>query len=122
MGYIITLKYATGEMTVDCKEFVQSHNYGKTYVKRLLKLCNAENRAVMLETLRVLQCEIKSEYKTVVDDSQREIDIIDEQHLCIFDYEKAVQPIRKRRDAKRKKLSKKYAKVLKLIELIGEVI
>lgn len=114
----ITFQWKTGEMTVDFRSYVKAYNYGINSVKRLLKLSNAENRAVMLLTLNVLYDEIRSEYNKVMDDAQIQFDKIDNKYLFAADRENAKIPIRKKRDARRKTLGNRYEKVLKIIKLI----
>lgn len=118
----ITFKWKTGEMTVDFRSYVKANNYGINSVKRLLKLSNAENRAVMLQTLNVLYDEIRSEYNKVMDDAQKQFDEIDNKYLFAGEQEKKKIPIRKKRDARRKTLGNRYEKILKLKKLIGEVV
>lgn len=117
----ITLKYPAGEMTVEFRTYVIAHKYGINAVKRLLKLSNAENRAVMLQTLNVLVDDAKVEYKKVIDDAEMQLEAINNKYLFEYKRKKAKQPIRKRRDTNRKALINIYKKLLKLIELIQEV-
>lgn len=117
----ITLKYPAGEMTVEFRTYLKMHRYGKTYVKKLLQLSNAENRAVMLQTLNILSDEIKTEYRRVINDSEQELTAINNKYLFEHEREQAKKPIRKKRDTRRKTLNNQYAKVLQIIELIQEV-
>lgn len=118
----ITFKYPAGEMMVDFRTYVKYHRYGKNAVKRLLKLSNARNRAVMLKTIDVLIDEIKSEYKQVMDDAQKQIDEIENKFLFPLERENAKKPIRKKCNAKRKSLNAAYEKLLDLKTIIGEVV
>ena len=114
----ITFKWKTGEMTVDFRSYVKANNYGINTVKRLLKLTNAENRVVMLQTVNILADEIKSEYNAVMGDAEKQFDEIDNKYLFEWEREKNKIPIRKKRDTKRKSLSSKYEKALNIIKLI----
>lgn len=114
----ITFKWKTGEITVDFRSYVKAYNYGINHVKPLLKLSNAENRAVMLRTVNILADEIKSEYNAIMDDAEKQFDEIDNKYLFEWEREKKKIPIRKKRDTKRKSLNSKYEKALKIIKLI----
>ena len=117
----ITLKYPAGEMKIEFRTYLFEHNLGINYVKRLLKLSNNENRVVMLRTINVLIQETKSEYIRVMDDAEKQFEEIDNKYLFEMDRENAKKPIRKKRDAKCRELDGKYQKLLKLQNIIEEV-
>lgn len=119
---VITIKYPAGEMTIDFRSFLIENNFGINRVKRLVKLNRSyETSKIMLHTVNVLIQDTKSEYMRVMDDAQKQIDEIDNKYLFETDRENAKKPIRKKRDAKRKALDSKYQKLLKLQNLIEEV-
>lgn len=118
---LITFKYPAGEMTIDFAAFLKTHRYGKTYVKKLLKLSNAENRADMLDVLNGLMNETKTEYKKVMDDAQAEIDAVDNMALTAAENEALKNNIRAERDKKRKKLNAVYEKMTVLKGVIQDV-
>ena len=109
-----TFIYPTGQMTIEFRTYLFEHNCGINYVKKLLKLSNKENRAVMLQTVEVFADEIKTEYRHVMDGAERKFDEIDNKYLFEMDRENAKKPIRKKRDARRKSLNNTYNKLLKI--------
>ena len=54
-----TFIYPTGQMTIEFRTYLFEHNFGINYVKRLLKLSNKENRAIMLQTVEVFADETR---------------------------------------------------------------
>lgn len=114
----ITFKWKTGEMTVDFRSYIKAYNYGINSVKRLLKLSDVENCAIMLQTVCILIVETKSEYKQIMDDAEKQFDEIDNKYLFAAERENAKIPIRKKRDARRKALNKRYEKITKLKNLL----
>lgn len=118
---LITLKYPAGEMTIDFAAFLKTHRYGKTYVKKLLKLSNAENRADMLDVLNGLMLETKAECKKVANDAQAKIDAVDNMVLTAAENEALKNKIRSERDKKHKKLINVYRKMTVLKGVIQDV-
>lgn len=119
---VITIKYPAGEMTIDFRSFLIENNFGINRVKRLVKLnCSYEVSKSMYRTVNSLIQETKTEYRHVMDDAEQKFDEIDNKYLFEMDREKAKKPIRKKRDAKRRELDGKYQKLLKLQNIIEEV-
>ena len=119
---VITIKYPAGEMTIDFRSFLIENNFGINRVKRLVKLNrNYEVSKSMYRTVDSLIEETKTEYRHVMDDAEQKFDEIDNKYLFEMDREKAKKPIRKKRDAKRRELDGKYQKLLKLQNIIEEV-
>ena len=119
---VITIKYPAGEMTIDFRSFLIENNFGINRVKRLVKLNRRyETSKIMLYTVNVLIQDTKTEYMRVMDDAQKQIDEIDNKYLFETDRENAKKPIRKKRDAKCRELDGKYQKLLKLQNIIEEV-
>ena len=119
---VITIKYPAGEMTIDFRSFLIENNFGINRVKRLVKLNRSyEVSKSMYHTVNRLIQETKTEYRHVMDSAEQKFDEIDNKYLFEMDREKAKKPIRKKRDAKRRELDGKYQKLLKLQNIIEEV-
>ena len=119
---VITIKYPAGEMTIDFRSFLIENNFGINRVKRLVKLNRSyEVSKSMYRTVNSLIQETKTEYRHVMDDAEQKFDEIDNKYLFEMDREKAKKPIRKKRDAKCRELDAKYQKLLKLQNIIEEV-
>ena len=119
---VITIKYPAGKMTIDFRSFLIENNFGINRVKRLVKLNRSyEVSKSMYRTVDRLIEETKTEYRHVMDAAEQKFDEIDNKYLFEMDREKAKKPIRKKRDAKRRELDDKYQKLLKLQNIIEEV-
>ena len=119
---VITIKYPAGKMSIDFRSFLIENNFGINRVKRLVKLNRSyEVSKSMYRTVNSLIQETKTEYRHVMDDAEQKFDEIDNKYLFEMDREKAKKPIRKKRDAKRRELDGKYQKLLKLQNIIEEV-
>ena len=114
----ITLKYPAGEMTVDFRTFVKDHNYTQKPVKRLLKLSNAENRVIMLQTVDTIMGEIQTEFRKVMDEYEERITNINNSYLFEYEREGAKKPVIAKCKARRKALNARYEKLMKIRGLI----